>query len=378
MINFNVPFLTGNEQACVEDAIKRRTLSGDGHYSHLCHEWLKTNLGPQAALLTHSCTAALEMAAMLLDFQPGDEVIIPSFTFVSSANAFVLRGAVPVFVDIRPDTFNIDETLIEAAITPRTRAILVVHYAGVPCEMDSIVDIARRHNLYVIEDAAQALLSKYKGKYLGTIGDIGCLSFHATKNVIAGEGGAILLNNQDLISRAEIIREKGTNRKQFFRGETDKYTWVDIGSSYLPGEVIAAFLYPQLLHAEEITARRRQAWGRYYQVLSDSALAHEHLSLPRAANDTAHNAHIFGVTVSDTGVRDSLLANLKQKGIGATFHYVPLHSSAAGLRFGRVASSMEVTDQVSNSLIRLPMWVGVDEHVDYIIAAIDEFFRQVP
>jgi dTDP-4-amino-4,6-dideoxygalactose transaminase len=375
MIKFNVPFLTGDEQTCIEDALKRSTLSGDGHYTHLCHEWLKTTLGTQAALLTHSCTAALEMAAILLDLKPGDEVILPSFTFVSSANAFVLRGAVPVFVDVRPDTFNIDDALIEGAVTPRTRAILVVHYAGVHCEMDAIMDIARRHNLYVIEDAAQALLSKYKDKYLGTIGDIGCLSFHATKNVISGEGGAILLNNQDLICRAEIIREKGTNRKQFFRGETDKYTWVDIGSSYLPSELIAAFLYPQLLNAERITARRRQAWDCYYQALIESSFALEHLSLPSSIKSIPHNAHIFSVTVLDLAVRDLLLTHLKQKDIGATFHYVPLHSSVAGMRFGRVGSSMEVTDQVSNSLVRLPMWVGVDEHVDYIVEAIGDFFR---
>lgn len=376
MIKFNVPFLTGDEQTCIEDALKRSTLSGDGHYTHLCHEWLKTTLGTQAALLTHSCTAALEMAAILLDLQPGDEVIIPSFTFVSSANAFVMRGAVPIFVDVRPDTFNIDEALIEGAVTPRTRAILVVHYAGVHCEMDAIIDIARRLNLYVIEDAAQALLSKYKDKYLGTIGDIGCLSFHATKNVISGEGGAILLNNRDLIYRAEIIREKGTNRKEFFRGETDKYTWVDIGSSYLPSELIAAFLYPQLLNAERITARRRQAWNCYYQALSKSTFALEHLSLPSSIRNIPHNAHIFAVTVLDLAVRDLLLKHLKKKSVGATFHYVPLHSSVAGMRFGRVGSSMVVTDQVSNSLVRLPMWVGVDEHVDYIVEAIDEFFRE--
>lgn len=374
MISFNVPFLTGDEQTYIEDAIKRNTLSGDGYYTHLCHEWLRSNLGTRSALLTHSCTAALEMAAILLDLQPGDEVIIPSFTFVSSANAFVLRGAVPVFVDVRSDSFNIDEALIEAAITPRTRAILVVHYAGVHCEMDTIMEIAHLHNLRVIEDAAQALLSTYKGRYLGTIGDIGCLSFHATKNVIAGEGGAILLNNPDFILRAEIIREKGTNRKQFFRGETDKYTWVDIGSSYLPSELIAAFLYPQLLHAERITARRREAWDCYYEALSEQPFVSEHLTLPRAIKSLPHNAHIFGLTVFDEAVRDPLIAHLKQKGIAATFHYVPLHSSVAGMRFGRLGSSMKVTDYVSSSLIRLPMWVGVEEHVDFIVKSIEDFF----
>ncbi|WP_434655911.1 dTDP-4-amino-4,6-dideoxygalactose transaminase [Chromobacterium violaceum] len=376
MINFNVPYLTGEERKYIDDAFIRNTLSGDGHYTKLCHEWLVDNLGTKSALLTHSCTAALEMAALLLDLKAGDEVIVPSFTFVSSASAFVLRGAVPVFVDIRPDTLNIDEELIEKSITEKTKAILVMHYAGVPCEMDAILSVAKKHNLFVIEDAAQALLSKYKGKYLGTIGDIGCLSFHATKNIIAGEGGAILLNNPIFIERAEIIREKGTNRKQFFRGETDKYTWVDIGSSYLPSELNAAFLYAQLTHAKTLTERRLSAWNQYYETLSSKDVILERLSLPSAAKESEHNAHIFSLILKDMAKRDFLLAYLKQNGIGATFHYVPLHSSDAGIRFGRVGSPVAVTDRIAHSLIRLPMWIGVENHIDEIVNKIADFFEQ--
>jgi dTDP-4-amino-4,6-dideoxygalactose transaminase len=291
MIGFNKPYLTGKELHYIADAHARSQLAGDGHYTRLCNGWLERQTGCHKALLTHSCTAALEMAAILADIQPGDEVIMPSYTFVSTANAFVLRGGVPVFVDIRPDTLNIDETLIEAAITGRTKAIVPVHYAGVACEMDTIMDIARRHGLMVIEDAAQGVMAAYKGKPLGAIGDLGCFSFHETKNIISGEGGALLINNPALAERAEIIREKGTNRSQFFRGQVDKYTWVDVGSSYLPGEIIAAFLWAQLEEAESITARRLAIWQRYHDAFEPLERAGR-VRRPVIPGDCEHNAHM--------------------------------------------------------------------------------------
>lgn len=360
-IPFNKPFTIGPELEYITDAVARGHLSGDGHYTKLCHRWLEQQLGAKRALLTHSCTAALEMAAILCDIQPGDEVIMPSYTFVSTANAFVLRGGVPVFVDIRPDTLNLDEKLITAAITPKTRAIVPVHYAGVACEMDAIMAIARRHNLLVVEDAAQAVLADYKGRRPGAIGDLGCLSFHETKNVISGEGGALLINNPDLIERAEIIREKGTNRSKFFRGEVDKYTWVDIGSSFLPSELIGAFLWAQLERAEEIIARRLRLCAIYREALGDLASAGlMTLPAPEPAG-TAGNGHMFYLLTPDAASRSALLAHLKAAGVHAVFHYVPLHASPAGRRFGRVAGALPVTENLADRLVRLPLYYNLDE-----------------
>jgi len=362
-IPFNKPFTIGPELEYIADAVARGHLSGDGHYTRLCHRWLEETLGAKRALLTHSCTAALEMAAMLCDIQPGDEVIMPSYTFVSTANAFVLRGAVPVFVDIRPDTLNLDEKLIEAAITAKTRAIVPVHYAGVACEMDMIMDIAHRHRLLVVEDAAQAVLSEYKGRRPGTIGHLGCLSFHETKNVISGEGGALLVNDAGLVERAEIIREKGTNRSKFFRGEVDKYTWVDIGSSFLPSELIGAFLWAQLERAEAIIARRRQLCAVYREALQDLADAGL-LMLPQPEPEgVAGNGHMFYLITRSAAERSALLAHLKTAGVHAVFHYVPLHASPAGRRFGRSAGVLPVTENLADRLVRLPLFytLGDDE-----------------
>ncbi len=371
-IPFNKPFIIGRELSLIADAVSRGHLSGDGHYTKLCNHWFEEKLHCRKALLTHSCTAALEMAAILCDLQPGDEVILPSYTFVSTANAFALRGAVPVFVDIRPDTLNLDERLIEAAITPRTRAIVPVHYAGVPCEMDAIMTIAQRHNLVVVEDAAQALLSTYKGKALGTIGHFGCLSFHETKNIISGEGGALLINDESFVDRAEIIREKGTNRSQFFRGEVDKYTWVDIGSSYLPSELVSAFLYAQLERANEITAQRCHICSTYAAQLAPLEEAGK-LRLPHFDADS--NGHMFYILLDSLATRTALIAHLKAQGIHPVFHYVPLHSSPAGQKYGRVSGSMEVTDDISERLLRLPLHYEMDDaDVARICAAIREFF----
>ncbi|MCK9482637.1 MAG: dTDP-4-amino-4,6-dideoxygalactose transaminase, partial [Bacteroidia bacterium] len=307
---------------------------------------------------THSCTAALEMSALLLDIKPGDEVIMPSYTFVSTANAFVLRGAIPVFVDIRPDTLNLDEKLIEEAITPRTRAIVPVHYAGVACEMDSIMAIARRHNLAVVEDAAQGVMASYKGRALGSIGDLGTFSFHETKNVISGEGGALLVNNPELALRAEIIREKGTDRSRFFRGEVDKYTWQEVGSSYLPGEVIAAFLWAQLEEADRITQQRLAIWDNYQQLLAPLA-AEGLLTQPSIPDNCQHNAHMYYVILSAEADRQKVLEQLKQQGIGAVFHYVPLHSSPAGKGYTRTSGELKVTNDKAERLLRLPLWIGL-------------------
>jgi dTDP-4-amino-4,6-dideoxygalactose transaminase len=358
---FNKPFIIGPELEYIADAVARGHLSGDGHYTKLCHRWLEEQLGAKRALLTHSCTAALEMAAILCDIQPGDEVIMPSYTFVSTANAFVLRGGVPVFVDIRPDTLNLDEKLIEAAITPKTRAIVPVHYAGVACEMDVIMAVARRHNLLVVEDAAQAVQAEYKGRRPGAIGDLGCLSFHETKNVISGEGGALLINNPDLIERAEIIREKGTNRSKFFRGEVDKYTWVDIGSSFLPSELIGAFLWAQLQHAGEISNRRRQLCALYQDALKDLADAGL-VQLPQPEPEgVAGNGHMFYLFTRTAAERGALLAHLKTAGVHAVFHYVPLHSSPAGRKFGRTAGALPVTEDRAERLVRLPLFFNLDD-----------------
>lgn len=360
MIPFNKPYMTGKELFYIAEAHFNGMLAGDGPFTRKCHLWLEQETGAQKALLTHSCTAALEMAAILADIQPGDEVIMPSYTFVSTANAFVLRGGVPVFVDIRPDTLNIDEGLIEAAITPKTKAIVPVHYAGVACEMDTIMDIARRHNLLVIEDAAQGVLSTYKGKTLGTIGHMGAYSFHETKNVISGEGGALLINDDRFVERAEIIREKGTNRSQFFRGEVDKYTWVDVGSSYLPGEVIAAFLWAQLESAETITQQRLEVWNLYHQLMAPFE-RQGLLRRPVVPSECAHNAHMYYVLLATEFNRQQILTCLKENQIHAVFHYVPLHASPAGKRFARASGNLKVTDDLSERLIRFPLWLGLQQ-----------------
>jgi len=371
-IPFNKPFIIGRELALIADAVAQGHLSGDGAYTKLCHRWFEERLGSRKALLTHSCTGALEMAAILCDIQPGDEVILPSYTFVSTANAFVLRGAVPVFVDIRPDTLNIDEKLIEAAITARTKVIVPVHYAGVPCEMDRIMAIAARHDLLVVEDAAQALLSTYKGKALGSIGHLGCLSFHETKNIISGEGGALLVNDARFVERAEVIREKGTNRSQFFRGEVDKYTWVDIGSSYVPSELVSAFLYAQLEHADQIIAKRRGICTSYAAQLGGLQQAGR-LRLPTFDEDS--NGHMFYILLDSLATRSKLIAHLKSQDILPVFHYVPLHSSPAGRKYGREGSTMLMTNDLSECLLRLPLFFEMSEDdISRVCAAISEFF----
>ena len=375
-IPFNKPFTIGDELKNIESAVREGHLAGDGRFTRECHQWLERNLGARRALLTHSCTAALEMAAILCDLAPGDEVIMPSFTFVSTANAFVLRGAVPVFVDIRPDTLNLDENLAAAAVTPKTRAIVPVHYAGVACEMDAVMALARAHDLVVVEDAAQGVLSEYKGRKLGAIGHLGCLSFHETKNVISGEGGALLVNDERFIARAEVIREKGTNRSQFFRGEVDKYSWVDIGSSYLPSELVGAFLWAQLERAGAINARRLQLCAAYRNGLEPLARRGA-LELPQP--DPAgirSNGHLFHILLPDLEARTRLIAHLKARGIHAVFHYVPLHSAPAGRRFGRAAGPMAVTDDISNRLLRLPLYYELTAaQVAEITAAITAFFQ---
>jgi dTDP-4-amino-4,6-dideoxygalactose transaminase len=357
-IPFNRPFVTGKEHDYIRQAEAAGMLSGDGPFTKRCHQWMETHTGSAKALLTHSCTAALEMGALLTDIQPGDEVIMPSYTFVSTANAFVLRGGVPVFVDIREDTMNLDERMIEAAITPRTKAIVPVHYAGVACEMDAIMDIARRHGLKVVEDAAQGVMSTYKGRALGSIGDLGAYSFHETKNVISGEGGALLVNDPALALRAEIIREKGTDRSRFFRGEVDKYTWQEVGSSFLPGELIAAFLWAQLQEAQAITAKRLEVWSRYHEALA-SLETKGMLRRPVVPGECQHNAHMYYILLGEGVDRQKVLETLNNNGINAVFHYVPLHSSPAGRRYGRVHGSMRITDRQSGSLIRLPLWLGL-------------------
>ncbi|GAB2492597.1 dTDP-4-amino-4,6-dideoxygalactose transaminase [Pseudoxanthomonas sangjuensis] len=358
--------MTGRELTLIGEAHAKGHLSGDGAFTRQCHAWLEEKVGCCKALLTHSCTAALEMSALLLDLQPGDEVIMPSFTFVSTANAFVLRGAVPVFVDIRPDTFNLDETLVEAAITPRTRAICVVHYAGVACEMDAILDIAERFGLKVVEDAAQGIFSTYKGRPLGSIGAFGALSFHETKNVISGEGGALLVNDPAYVERAEIIREKGTNRSKFFRGQVDKYTWVDVGSSYLPGEIIAAFLAAQLEQGEDITRMRLALWDRYHEwaaKFEGDGLVRR----PIVPENCGHNAHMYYLLLSGLEQRTVFIEAMKAEGVGSVFHYIPLHSSPAGRRFGRTSGALPVTDDISDRLVRLPLFSGLANELDNVL-----------
>ena len=375
MIQFNLPPVVGGEEEYISDAIKSSKISGDGKYTKLCNKWIEDHTGAKKVLLATSCTHALEMAALLLDLKEGDEVIMPSFTFVSTADAFILHGAKAVFVDIRPDTMNIDENLIESAINEKTKAIVPVHYAGVSCEMDTINAIARKYGLKVVEDAAQGIMSTYKGRALGTLGDYGCYSFHETKNLSMGEGGAILLNNADDIERAEIIREKGTNRSKFFRGEIDKYTWVSLGSSYLPSELNAAYLYAQLQKSQDVYDDRMHSWEQYYQLLKplyDKGL----IELPVIPEGCVHNAHMFYFKVNGLTERTNFISYLKSNGIGAVFHYIPLHSAPAGIRYGRFVGEDKYTTKESERLIRLPLYYGLQsDQIEYICEKIGEFFK---
>ena len=374
-VAFNKPPYIGKESEYVLDAVNKGHISGDGEYTKKCAKKLEELSGTKRALLTTSCTHATEMAALLSDIKPGDEVIMPSYTFVSTADAFVLRGATPVFVDIRPDTMNIDETLIEDAITSKTKAIVPVHYAGVGCEMDTIMDIARRHNLTVIEDAAQAIASTYKGKALGTFGDFGCYSFHETKNISMGEGGALLIQNEDLIEPAEIIREKGTNRAKFFRGQIDKYTWVNYGSSYLPSDMNAAYLWAQIENIDIIQKKRLSVWNRYKEGLSELE-KREYIEFGMIPDECTNNAHMFYIKVRDLENRTDLLKFLTENGIQAVFHYVPLHSAPAGRKFGRFNGEDRYTTKESERLIRLPLFYSIsDEEVEYTIEMLLEYFH---
>lgn len=371
-IPFNRPYMTGKELYYIAEAKFGNMLAGDGPFTKRCHGWLERQTGCAKALLTHSCTAALEMTALLLDIQPGDEVIMPSYTFVSTANAFVLRGGVPVFVDIREDTFNLDERLIEAAITPRTRAIVPVHYAGVACEMDTIMAIAQRYGLKVVEDAAQGVMASYRGRALGSIGDLGAYSFHETKNVISGEGGALLVNDPAMTIRAEIIREKGTDRGRFFRGEVDKYTWQEVGSSFLPGELIAAFLWAQLEEAQDITVERLAIWARYHEAL-EQLEGKGLLRRPIVPAHCTHNAHMYYVLLAPELDREKVINTLRRAAVYSVFHYVPLHSSPAGQRYGRTNGLLEVTNRPAEKLLRLPLWVGLSHEQQYkVIGVLEE------
>lgn len=374
-IFFNHPPFVGKEIEYVTKAINNYHISGDGEFTKKCSNWIEANTGISKALLTTSCTHAIEMAALLSDIKPGDEVIMPSYTFVSTADAFVLRGAKVVFVDIRPDTMNIDENLIEEAITDKTKAIVPVHYAGVSCEMDTIMDIARRHNLLVIEDAAQGVKSSYKGRALGSIGDFGCFSFHETKNYSMGEGGAILIKNEDMIEPAEIIREKGTNRSKFFRGQIDKYTWVDAGSSYLPSELNAAYLYAELEEADKIFDDRMNSWNRYDALLADLRETGK-IDTPFIPEECMHNAHMYYIKAQNLEERTKLIDFLKSKGILAVFHYVPLHSAPAGRKYGRFNGEDRYTTKESERLVRLPLYYGLtEEDCSLVCEAIHEFYR---
>lgn len=373
-VPFNKASVTATEEKYLLESLRSGSISGDGPFTKKCHAWFSSNTGVKKPFLTHSCTAALEMAAILANLAPGDEVIMPSFTFVSTANAVVLRGAVPVFVDIRMDTLNIDEKKIEEAITSKTKAIYVVHYAGVGCEMNEILKIAKKHNLLVVEDAAQGMNATYHGKPLGTIGQLGALSFHETKNIVSGEGGALFVNDARFEKRAEVIREKGTNRSQFFRGEVDKYTWVDVGSSYLPSDILAALLLAQLERSQEITSSRLKIWNHYLsqlKPLADKGL----IRTPSIPSHCEHNAHIFYFLTKDLSVRTELLRHLKDDGISATFHYVPLHNAPAGQKYGRTHGNLNNTMVVSESMIRLPVWVGLDAQ-EQIINSVLEFFKK--
>lgn len=375
MITFNVPPYTGKEMDYIKECVQNQKICGDGAYTKRCNEWIEKKTGTTKCLLTTSCTHATELAALLSDIQPGDEVIMPAYTFVSTADAFVLRGAVPVFVDIRPDTMNIDENLIEAAITNKTKAIVPVHYAGVSCEMDKIMELAAKYNLIVIEDAAQGVMSSYKGKALGTIGDFGCFSFHETKNYSMGEGGALLIKHEKDIEDAEIIREKGTNRSKFYRGQIDKYTWVNYGSSYLPSDMNAAYLYAQLEMAEEINNARLACWDRYYENLKPLAEAGK-IELPVIPEGCVHNAHMFYIKAKDIEERTELIAFLKSKEIMSVFHYIPLHTAPAGQKYARFHGEDKYTTRESERLTRLPMFYGLTlEQVDYICEQVKSFYE---
>ena len=375
MIPFNVPPFVGKEKEYISQAIDNRKICGDGEFTKKCNQWITEKTGTAGTLLTTSCTHALEMAAILSDIRPGDEVIMPSYTFVSTADAFVLRGAQIVFVDVRPDTMNIDEKKIEAAVTPKTKAVAPVHYAGVGCEMDEICAIAEKYRLRVVEDTAQGIMSEYKGKALGTFGDFGCLSFHETKNYSMGEGGALMINCAEMTEKAEIVREKGTDRSKFYRGQIDKYTWVDYGSSYLPSELNAAYLYAQLEEADRVNDHRLSCWNRYYKNLSELR-DRERIELPFVPDHCRHNAHMFYIKTKDIEERSRLIGYLKERGIGSVFHYIPLHSSPAGRKFGRFSGEDVYTTRESERLLRLPMWYGLtEENVDYVCECIAEFYK---
>lgn len=374
MIPFNKPYITGKELTYISEAHVLNKLAGDGSFTKRCNQWIENSTGCKKALLTHSCTAALEIAAILADIRPGDEVIMPSYTFVSTANAFVLRGGVPVFVDIRRDTLNIDESLIEAAITSRTKAIVPVHYAGVACEMDTIMEIARRHKLLVIEDAAQGVMASYKGRALGSIGDLGCFSFHETKNIISGEGGALLINNPAFVERAEMIREKGTNRSKFFRGQVDKYSWVDVGSSYLPGEIIAAFLWAQMEKATWITQKRMELWNTYHEGFLDLEKS-GNVRRPTITEHCSHNAHMYYLLLHDVDSRTAFIKAMDEAGMNCVFHYVPLHSSKMAVDVARSQGELPNTVELSDCLVRLPLWVGLDEEIDSMVSTICNYIK---
>lgn len=375
-IPFNIPPYVGHEMEYLQKACEvNHKICGDGPFTKQCKAWVEEKTGTAGCLMTTSGTSALEMAAHLSHIQPGEEVIMPSYTFCSTADAFVLKGAVPVFVDIRPDTMNLDETLLEDAITDKTRAIAAVHYAGVSCEMDTILEIAGRHHLTVVEDAAQGVMSSYKGRALGTLGDFGCYSFHETKNYSMGEGGALLIRDPEKISEAEILREKGTNRSQFFRGQIDKYTWVDYGSSFLPSELNAAYLMAQLDRADEINHARLARWEQYYRLLSPLA-AEGRIELPVIPKDCVHNAHMFYIKTRDLEERQALIQALREQGILAVFHYIPLHSSPAGRKFGRFHGEDRYTTKESERLLRLPMYYSLtEENVNDVVSVIEEFYR---
>lgn len=375
MIPFNKSYVGLHELEYVSNAIESKTLSGDGTYTKTCNDWLSRELGSKFPLLTHSATAALEMAALLADLNPGDEVIMPSYTFVSTANAVVLRGAVPVFVDIRPDTLNIDEALISSALSNNTRVIFPVHYAGISCEMDKILEIANKHNLLVVEDAAQGIMSSYKGRALGAIGDMGAISFHATKNISCGEGGAFLTSNPKIAERAEIVREKGTNRSKFFRGEVDKYNWVATGSSYLPSELNAAYLSAQLEAAKHITEMRLSIWDKYhlaFEPCEKSGIVRR----PVVPAECTHNAHMYYLILPSLELRSRFIELMKMKGVACTFHYVPLHSSPHGIRTSRVGSDMKFTNDLADRIVRLPLWPGLEAHQNYVIDSAIEILKQ--
>ncbi len=375
MITFNVPPYTGKEMEYIRECVDNQKICGDGAYTRKCNEWIENRTKTTKCLLTTSCTHATEMAALLTGIKEGDEVIMPAYTFVSTADAFVLRGATPVFVDIRPDTMNIDENLIEAAVTERTRAIVPVHYAGVSCEMDKIMELAEKYHLAVIEDAAQGIMSTYKGKALGTFGEYGCFSFHETKNFSMGEGGALLIRDAENIEDAEIIREKGTNRSKYYRGQIDKYTWINYGSSYLPSDMNAAYLYAQLEMAEEITAARMSCWERYYENLQPLAEAGR-IELPVVPEGCVHNAHMFYIKARDIAERTALIDYLKERQVHSVFHYIPLHTAPAGLKYGRFHGEDRYTTRESERLLRLPMFYRLTlEQVDYICEQVKNFYE---